>query len=249
MQMRRLLGFVGLVLCSALSSVSACDKAIVVSYTGEWKPYFYQRSHDRYSGSDYQFLSRVLERLSCQLLVLPMNEKRVSMEIEKGTFDLSLGSSKTPERQQMYHFSQPYRDETIGFAHLNFNTNSKIELESILDAGGKVAINIDGYFGRIVENLRKQYPHQFVHRFALPERLTLMFSGEVDAVVDDKAALCFAQQSYSDVRFKVAQQQLHSNQVHFIFSKRSIEPTWVEAFDHEMQTVIESRQNNPDSNC
>jgi len=35
-----------------------------------------------------------------------MTEMRVSKEIEKGTFDISLGASWTSERQLMYHFSK-----------------------------------------------------------------------------------------------------------------------------------------------
>ncbi len=250
MQTRYWLGF--LLLISMSFNVVACDKPVVISFTGDWQPYFYKQTPSTYTGTDYNFLVKVIDTLSCQLKVLHMTEMRVSKEIQKGTFDISLGASWTSDRQLMYHFSKPYREEVIGFAYLETdpeNRQKSLSLASLLQSGGTVAINANGYFGDRVQELRRLYPNQFIHRFALPDRLTLMYSGAVDAVVDDRAALCFAKHSHQNKHFRVSSETLHANNVHFIFSKSAVSDAWVEAFNNAMQPLLETDSNYANSSC
>ncbi|MDM7859977.1 transporter substrate-binding domain-containing protein [Alteromonas sp. ASW11-36] len=224
------------------SNVSACEKAVVLSFSGDWQPYFYRIQDSTYSGDDFELLEQVLTSMSCYLNVLPMTERRVSRELAKGMFDVSLGASYTDERNQDYHFSIPYRQEHVGFIMLASNQRDTESLEQLLADGHFVAMNLEGFFGDTVAQLLNQYPQQFIHMFDLNGRLQLLRDASVTAVIDDYHALCKSHRAEGFNTFVVSQRILHTADVHFMFNRATVSVDWVTEFNQQLLRRLNTAQ-------
>lgn len=245
--MRTLIAFLMLFSYSAMAK--ECQSELVVSYNGDWKPYFYQFGNDLYEGIDFTLLNRVVTAMGCKVDVLPMTEARSIIELGKGSFDISIGASYPPERAEQFYYSLPYRQEVIGVMFFNNAAHNRhTQLREVLEQGGIVGINISGYFGDLVEALKAQYPKQFVHGFSLPERIAMLSQGKVDAVVDDRGALChqmkglrvtsLASLSEEDSDLVLSDEILHDNEVFFLFSRLTVDKAYVESFNHHLSNVL-----------
>lgn len=224
----------------ANAQTAACDKPLVISFTGDWEPYIYALPNGRMSGTDFDLLSNTLQTLSCDLNVLRMNAKRVLRELSKGSFDVTLGATYTEQRAANYFFSQPYRNEQISYAMRASNPYKALTLAELLQSGSKVAINLDGFFGDTVSALKTKFPNNFIHSFSLPDRLQLLIDGKVDAVVDDRASLCQARRAGQFGALFVSEAILHETQVHFIFTQQSVSSDWMKLFDQALVSKLQT---------
>ncbi len=226
-----------------------CQSELVVSYSGDWKPYFYRFGSGQYDGTDYTLLRDVVSSTGCELIVLPMTEERSIIELGKGSFDISLGASFTPQRAEQFYYSLPYRQEVIGVMFYNNAThNRQTTLRTVLEEGGIVGINLSGYFGDNVEALKARYPSQFVHGFSLPERTAMLSHGEIDAVVDDRGALCHQMKGLRVTSLTALGEQasdlilsdeiLHDNDVFFLFSRLTVDEAYVTAFNKQLASEL-----------
>ncbi|GGW89267.1 substrate-binding periplasmic protein [Alteromonas halophila] len=249
--------FLLLLLVSATANAGDCDTPLVVAYNGDWGPYFYSYGHEQYDGTDYELLRDVANAMGCDLAVLPMNEVRSSIELEKGSYDVSLGATYTKERQQSFHFSTPYRDEQIGLViSAEAGHTPETTLADILSKGGKVGINMSGYFGSTVALLKEQYPSQFIHEFSLTKRVSLLSQKTVDAIVDDRLALCLELRnvpSFSAMQERQSSSQamilsneiLHHDAIHFMFSKHTTAAAFVTRFNKHLSQQLQHQASAP----
>ncbi|WP_414828454.1 substrate-binding periplasmic protein [Alteromonas sp. H39] len=255
--MRTLIAF--LVLFSYNALAKECQSELVVSYNGDWKPYFYQFGNGLYEGIDFTLLNRVVTAMGCEVDVLPMTEARSIIELGKGSFDISIGASYTPERAEQFYYSLPYRQEMIGVMFFNNAAHNRhTPLRDVLEQGGVVGINMSGYFGDVVEELKAQYPAQFVHGFSLPERISMLSEGKIDAVVDDRGALCHQMKGLKVTGLAslgdeasdlvLSDEILHDNEVFFLFSRLTVDAAYVEMFNHHLERAL-SQPTESDMQC
>ncbi len=250
----RLALFFLLLFISTASLAKNCDSPLVLAFSASWKPYFYSLDNSQYDGVDYEILDNVANAIGCEVVVLSMSEARSQIETHKGSFDVSLGASSTPSRQEKFLFSFPYREEQIGVilaTQGQYDENTK--LKDLLEAGGIVAINQSGYLGEKVKRLQATYPTQFVHKFSLGERIRLLTNKGVDAIVDDRLALCVKLQemrSYTQARpadppeqniIVLTNEILHSDNIHFMFSKQTTDREFVSRFDAALVQYLNNK--------
>lgn len=259
--MLRLLLLLLLSLWATFASAITCNAPLVVAFSGDWKPYFYEYAKQQYDGFDYQLLTSAAKNISCDVKVLAMTEFRSMLEQQKGTFDVYIGATYTKDREKTFHFSQPYREEVIGFAFATKFGNSKTTtLEQLLRSGGRVGINMTGYFGDNVESLKNQFEDQFVHAFALSDRLKMLVEGELDVVVDDRSALCSQlqdmqiygvelQRSNKHPAIVLAETTLHKDNVHFMLSRRTISAELLGIFNQHLSALLTQQTAPKTSRC
>jgi polar amino acid transport system substrate-binding protein len=97
-----------------LAHAAECSAPIRLG-TGQQEPYGYYDKQKRFVGLDADMVRAILKEAGCTLIELPkMPASRNLLLFEKGKLDLLFGSSITPERLHMAHFSIAYRDETVG---------------------------------------------------------------------------------------------------------------------------------------
>ncbi len=228
-----------------LKSSFACERPLVLSFNGDWAPYFYKVGDETYAGSDFLVLSRTLNTMSCPLEVLPMTPKRALLEKSKGTFDIFVGASYTEARYLDFFYTHSYRKEVVGYAYntkkAGVNANN---LEDIVINGGHIALNIHGYFGDEVERLKQDYPKQFVHSFSTTERMKMLNEGLVSVVVDDKSALCKDANRFIKnpelKHYKISAQELHRDDIHFIFNRSTVTQEFINTFNQALSKELKS---------
>lgn len=228
-----------------IKSSLACERPLILSFNGDWAPYFYNVGDSTYVGTDFFILTQTLEDMSCSLEVLPMTPQRAAMETSKGTFDIFIGASYTPARNSDFFYTIAYREEHVGFAYNTLNLAVDTDqIEVILENKGEVALNMQGYFGDYIETLKKRYPHQFVHAFSTYERMQMLNKGLVAAVVDDKSALCKDAKRFIKnpklKRYLISTQELHRDEVHFIFNRSTVTQQFIETFNEVLSQKLKS---------
>ncbi|MBO1254445.1 transporter substrate-binding domain-containing protein [Alteromonas sp. 5E99-2] len=235
--------FLLLLILFFFKSAYPCEHPLVLSFNGDWPPYFYKVGEETYVGSDFDILSRTLDSMSCTFNVLPMTPERAQLEMSKGTFDIFVGASYTNQRNLDFFYTTPYRKEYISYAYntknLTMNTNA---LDDILENDGYVAINIQGYFGDYVEALKQRYPDRFIHAFSAIKRMQMLNEGVVSVVIDDKSVLCKDAKRFTNKprlkSYKISDQILHHGDIHFIFNRSTVTPQFVKRFNDVLSTEL-----------
>jgi hypothetical protein len=227
------------------SFAQACSNPLLLSFNGDWPPYFVKLGEGRFGGSDYTLFQQAMSSTDCAFDVVEMSKGRADKEIMKGTIDVFAGASFTQNRNRDFYFSIPYRKEAVSYvvavSNLDMPTDS---LESILQKGKRVAINTSGYFGERVATLMKRYPNQFIHSFSLPDRITYLMNGKVSAVIDDRTALCAAMTqrllSSNNRQYTVSTDILHEDQIHYMFNRKSTSSEFIASFNQALNTRLEN---------
>lgn len=234
-------------------SVFACERPLFIAYSGDWAPYFVNQGPTSYAGTDFLLFEHVLQQLSCSLVVLPMHERRARMEQQKGTVDVFIGATFTQKRAEEFHFSRPYRQETIGFAFLHDPTLPNQDTQRLsqrLARGDIVAMNMDGFFGDQVDDLKQQFPKQFRHAFGIAERAAMLFDERATIIIDDIQALCAftklqVEDTHSVARLRLGSEILNQSDVRYMFNKRTVSEDVFTAFDAQLGKTLDASMTAP----
>lgn len=104
-----------LLLCFLLPGItfanSLCPKPMKVA-SEPWPPYLVPTANG-YIGLDADVLLAVFDEMGCQITWVDMPWARSLVSAEKGMMDIVTGASRTPDREEVFHFSLPYRHEKI----------------------------------------------------------------------------------------------------------------------------------------
>lgn len=150
--------------------------------TGQQAPYGYYDNHKRFVGLDADMVRAIVKEAGCVLVELPrMPATRNLFLFEKGKVDLLFGSSITPERLRMAHFSVAYRDETIGLFALAARFEHYAGMASFADFLAGPAALLGPRAGWYGEHYERQAP-------ALKRGGRLSLYGDVDEGVRMLAA-------------------------------------------------------------
>lgn len=100
---------------STESKEDTSDKrdTFIVGFDAEYPPYGYMDDKGEYIGFDLECAQLVCDALGWKLEKKPLNWDSKDMELESGTIDcIWNGFSITPDRKDMYTWSDPYVDNT-----------------------------------------------------------------------------------------------------------------------------------------
>jgi len=230
-----------LCVCPVQAHFKECRKPIRLSSTSAWFPYIYKNKHGNSIGVDIELLTDILHRMGCKLRVVHFPERRMLYKPQQGNFDISLGASKNRARLKYFHYSTPYRTETIKFA---YRLNEKdifdeTSLHDIVQLKKIIAINLAGWYGHELEN-EKARSKLFINSDTANKRLKMLTLKRVDIVIDDDIVLCNAIQRLAFNNVKVHPSVLSNAPIHFIFNKKSVSALFVYEFDKILNNMAES---------
>ncbi|MDD3615631.1 MAG: transporter substrate-binding domain-containing protein [Lachnospiraceae bacterium] len=98
---------------AAAEDTSAERDTFIVGFDAEYPPYGYMDDSGEYVGFDLDCAQAVCDALGWTLEKKPINWDSKDMELESGTIDcIWNGFSITPDREDMYTWSDPYVDNT-----------------------------------------------------------------------------------------------------------------------------------------
>ncbi|WP_435276380.1 substrate-binding periplasmic protein [Psychrobium sp. nBUS_13] len=234
-----------LTLVLSASNAFACDKTLIFGISYEsWEPY-YSIKGEQHTGSEIDFLKLVLADANiCYKTVRVPSSERALLELKKGNIDLLLSASNNESRAGHAHFSEPYRTEYIRiFWHKSAPSKLKnATLNEILEFGFHGAVNLGSYFGPINQPLIEK--SLSIRRVAtLRQRIDLVSHHRVDFAIEDEAAGLQYIHCHNIENIELHPYIVHSDQVSFMFSKKSVPYSIVEKIN---ASIKNNRDSYPD---
>lgn len=220
-----------------------CPTPLKIRFSADYLPFSYLNQDGSLTGIDVSFVQSLFERIDCPVSLVVMPFKRAVFELASGDIDMMPFASITEERKAFAHFSEPYRNETVGMVFRREDVD-KYPLRSLDDViaqglvlGHEQSAYRGEFFKAFLENPASE-PHVF-NVVSASEGIKMLSAGRIDAMVEMPAAtLAMAEQMGLEDRFAEHPLLLWSDPVHFMYSKASVSPELISAVDSALREAI-----------
>lgn len=204
------------------------------------------------SGLDISLLDAVSRGAGYEVLYEPVAWKQHQLDIAEGRRDIAAGAFFTQERSKFAYYSKPYRNETIVLYVRRGDTNSFAfhDASSMLSMFSKESFRVgavDGY--AYIPQSVNDYIYDpkntstVIKSQDVYENLKNLVEGRVDGVLADRiVAATVAQRAKWHDRVEEYPVTLASEPIYFIFSKQTVTPSVVKAFDESIERFRSSEE-------
>ena len=219
-----------------------------------WDPYQYtdeRHGIKQLTGLDVQLVRAVFSRIGYEVSYEEVGWKQHQLDIKNGTRDIAAGAFKNPERAQYAYYSAPYRKETdVVYVRKGeqsrFRYGSATELLTWLRQRRMRLGVISGFY----------YGPELAQYIADPANASRIVSvandvanfqnlldHKVDAFVADRlVGETLAWKHGWQLAAESLSPPVYSEDIHVIFSKKTVTPQLVEAFNSSLEELRESGQ-------
>lgn len=223
--------------------VSAHGTACELNASWEpWNPYQFKDKNGRITGLDNDLLMAVAKQANCTVKLNNTPWKRALQMLKEGKLDVTSGASKTQERAVYAFYSDPYRDEGIAVFLLNMNAEraSFMDLNAMMSSDFSIGITRGYFYGDAFMTLAKkpQFNQKVSESSSDEKSLKKLKVGRIDAILMDKyvgASLVKSEGLSADVT--VHPMPVHSDDIFFIFSKKSVSQDVVDRFNQALELI------------
>ena len=238
-------------LMSVSLSGSASEQGVIRGGWYPWRPYQYleEINIDRrqLTGLDVQLFKEVFEEELGFILKLPQIAWGVHQEdIRQGIRDVAGGAFKTRERERYAYFSAPYRNEDIILISRRSDPNAVAMLKpeifntSFLDSDLRLGVVSGYYYGEEIDAFITDPSNQrrWTSAASHLENIQNLIKGRVDLVPIDRLVGGTLLWEHSLNReLIVGKDYIFSGPIVALFSRISVSPELVTAFDEAMQRI------------
>ena len=220
-------------LAAGSSAHAACTLALGWE---SFEPFQMKEADGKVSGIDVDLFTEAAKGADCTVTPKEVPWKRLLIDIEGGKMDAAMGASVTPERQAFAAFSAAYRkDEFVLFVR-------KGEIDKV-GAAGVVAITgkpfklgtVGGYeYGDAFDALRKDpaFAKQLEEAASTELNIRKLLQKRLDGFVENRfVGLAMAKKEGALDKLDIHPVPVSSDDVNFMFSKKSVPPAVVAAID------------------
>lgn len=223
---------------------SPCPNEELLIAWHEYKPFSYiDTAIHELVGLDISLLTSILDKLGCKYHFSKMTWGRTLTELSKGTVDISMYAFLSEDRKQ-FHFSIPYRHESVRMALLNKNlTNWDIkQLSDINDYRLAVATDKHTWYGEEFNAFLKN-PHSNIlfHIHGIENRLDMLIKERVDIMIGDPLSILLSATELGLAhKIYIHPYPIYDEPVHFIFSPNSalINENLIDTFNSALNTHL-----------
>jgi polar amino acid transport system substrate-binding protein len=183
------------------------------------------------------------EAMGCEPQFREMPWARILLEIENGTVDVTTSTSWTAGRSEWAHFSVPYRrGEMAVYVRKGMGTSLPLAMLADVKTGNLRLGVIVGYhygeeFARLVQD--PAFADHVEGAVDYENNITKLVHGRVDAYLVEDVGVMIAEARSLGVQDQVERHPLRlpSEELHFMFSKKTISAEQVSAVDGEIQRM------------
>lgn len=207
-----------------------------------YEPYQFKDSRGNYTGIDLDIINAAFTEAGCQVEFIEMPWKRMLLSVEDGSISVVMGASKLPEREIYASFSQPYREESFSlFLKKGGNSKFKIRrLEDLIKYNLKLG-TVRGYFyGKKFDEAMKNPRFKELIEEAKDDETNLkkLEGGRVDAfLIDPFVGIARMKKMGLLTKVDKTPLTLTTEPIHAMFSKKSVSPDTVKAFDDGLKKI------------
>lgn len=206
-----------------------------------WPPFIDGKNTPR--GIHIDFLKWVSNNMNCQLVFQKMTWAESVNSIKKGETDLLGRASLVEERRSFALFSEPYRESLI-LLYVRYGVPREVKastIEDLLKQGFKIGLQAGAYYGDDVAALKNNpaYKNNFPEfPFTDGPPAHLLLDGTIDGLLEspftmDSISLKSTQRNLIE-EFPL---EIFSEKLHFMFSKKTTSPDFVNKFNQAIQEV------------
>lgn len=214
-----------------------------------WEPYQFTALDNKPAGLDIELVQAVAGLMGCEIVAQQGTWTELIELLKNGGVDLLLGASITPARQDYAYFSDPYRQEQFVLFVRSADVASypQNSLAEFIGSGKKVGIISEYYYGNEFADLYNQdtLKPQFVEASLGELNLARLLDEDIDGMLEDSFV------GHAMLRRKGLEKQIgaHSismgnTDVFVMFSKASVKPEQVEAFNKALAAIKADGQYN-----
>ena len=173
--------------------------SIVIAMEGNWEPWTYHNENDELVGLDVEIGKLIAEGLGVKAEFVETDWNSIFGGIDSGRFDIACnGVGITAQRQEKYTFSEPY----VYTRKVLVVRNDNDTIHTLDDLEGKRTANsASSTYAAIAE----QHGAILTYVDSLPETITLLVQGRVDATVNAEVSILDYLKQHPDAPIKIAQ--------------------------------------------
>ncbi|MET0858058.1 MAG: transporter substrate-binding domain-containing protein [Telluria sp.] len=240
--MTKVLNMLGVMAMSLLPALDAhaCTKTV------RWyddAPYSYRGPDGQITGFDADLTRAILKRMGCEAVFVEMPWARALAELEAGRLDVLPSSFRSAERDAFAYFSKPSL-QSPNLLYLGPKARSAYKLSKLDDIIGtrfQLGVQIGVSYGDVFDKL-KANPRFKENQVSITQRRNawkMMELGRIDGMIADEAsaALELQQLGLADT-LTPSGVIVSTNTAMVAFSKRSVSPQDVAAFNKALQAMI-----------
>lgn len=227
------------------TTAESCPKVFLMGWT-DIPPAFYGNELRQPVGVDVDILDAVFERLGCQYIPRHMPFKRYITSTKFGAIDLVMSASKNAERETYGFFSVPYRRERfmVFTTPENQDRHQFGSFEQVANSDVRIAAGIGMWVGQAFHTRYTNDP-VFRDRVLLIEGYSTMLRAlvakRIEVVVGDEIGLHYLIDQLGLQKKVIALPiAVNDNNVHFMFSKKTVPEAFVRHFDQALEGFLGS---------
>ena len=234
---------IALALLPALQA-HACSKTV------RWyddAPYSFRTPHGQVSGFDAELTSAILSRMGCTAVFVEMPWARALSELEAGRLDILSGSFRSAQREVFAHFSAPSL-QSSNLLYIGPQARARYRLIRLEDLAGtpfQLGVQIGVTYGEQFDALKAdpRFRNNQVRVSLRRNAWKMMALGRIDGMIADEAtaALELQQLGLAD-QIKPSGVVVSTSTSMVAFSKRTVAPQFVAAFNKALQASIADGQ-------
>ncbi|MGX5175507.1 substrate-binding periplasmic protein [Aliikangiella sp. IMCC44653] len=201
-----------------------------------WEPYQFYTVDDKVAGLEIELLTAIADEAGCDLKFEQKSWMKLLNAIRQGSIDLLGSASKTDAREKFAYFSNNYRSESFVLYVRKGEADkyANLTLEQMLNTDFKLGVTEDYVYGEQVSQLRDAAAtkDKFVN-VPLPEvNYYNLVQNNIDGFLEDPfvAAFTIKRKGLQD-EIEALPLEIHSGDVALMFSKKTVSPETVEAFN------------------
>lgn len=213
-----------------------------------WEPYglfTFEDAAGNVTGIDIEVVKAVAGEIGCDLVFRELPWARILLEVETGAVDVSSSTSLTPERTEWAYFSRPYRQAEMAlYVRKGESDEYHLEkLEDIAHADFRLGV-IDGYFLGEGYAQAMEDPAFAAHVEGAADykvNLQKLLHGRIDGFLVDDTAVLMEEARALGILDRVERHPLAiaGDDLHFMFSKKTVSADTVAAFDRALARLQE----------
>lgn len=196
-------------------------------------PYHYTNDTGIIVGSDADILREILSMINCTIEFKERPWPRTLLAVKSGQLDIAIGAKYTDERAEYAYYSAPYKTIQHWLYTLD-NTHEDVKsLETFLKKGKRTLGVVTGWgyppeIAAYINNDSYKDSIEYVGTFEqLPKMLA---AGRLDGIIANPENLA-ATIAHDKIAKKFVARARYEEQLHFLFSKKSVKPEIVQEFN------------------
>jgi len=210
-----------------------------------WEPYQYLTPDDEVRGLEIDLITAIATEAGCNINFVQKTWMKLLHDIRDGNLDLVAGASKTKAREEFAIFSDYYRHESF-ILYVRAGESEKYankSLKELLDGEYKLGVTEDYIYGDQVNMLQDdpEYESKFVYVPLTEVNYYNLLQNQIDGFLEDPFVAAFTiKRKGLQGQIEALPLEVHSGDVAIMFSKKSVKPETVVAFNQALARLKEN---------